>query len=132
SHHNSRDRQQLIAGAGVGLRLPQVRHINDGCQARDQAREDIDERQPALDRDAGVAGAFGREADGKERPANGSAMEQQPKTKGDDKKHGQLRGDAAQEIALAEEEKAFWEVRVVLYAASREAKGKPAEQRVRS
>ena len=67
AHHDGGDRQQLIAGAGVGLRLPQVRHINDGRQARDQAREDIDERHPALDRDAGMAGAFGREADGKER-----------------------------------------------------------------
>ena len=47
AQHDGGDRRQFVAGAGVGLRLSEVRHIDDGREARDQAREKVHQRRRA-------------------------------------------------------------------------------------
>ena len=47
AEHDRRDRRQLVAGAGVGLGLAQVSHVDDRRQAGDQSREQVNQRRRA-------------------------------------------------------------------------------------
>ena len=51
AEHDGGDRVKLVAGAGVRLGLPEMRDVDDRGEARDQAGEDVDQRQTALRRE---------------------------------------------------------------------------------
>ena len=92
SEHDRRDRRQLVAGAGVGLGLTQVSHIDDRRQAGDQSREQVNQPDKPPDRQPGVPRSFGREADRDQAPADRRPMEQDPERRGDDHEDRHLVG----------------------------------------
>jgi hypothetical protein len=56
---DGRDCEELVAGACVGLCLAEVGDINEGGEARDRSGQNVHEREPSFDGNAGMAGAFG-------------------------------------------------------------------------
>ena len=114
AEHDRRDRAQLVAGAGVGLRLAEVRDIDDRRQARRPAPTARRPARPAAHRDPGVARALRREADRVQRRGRStdrcSRTANAAKTTHEDR---QLRRDHAPEIALAEEQEPGREAGVV-------------------
>ena len=95
AEHDGGDRVELVAGAGVRLRLPEMRDVDDRREARRPAPT-ARRRAPTrrADRDAGVARALGGEPDRVQRAADrpsGAAARRTPATTSDEQR--QLRRD---------------------------------------
>ena len=129
--HDRRDRRQLVAGAGVGLGLAQVSHVDDRRQAGDQSREHVNQPDEPLDRQPGITRSFGREADRDQAAADRGPMEQDPERRGDDHEDRHLGGNSAQRIALAQKEEPLGKMGEVVHAAGQPF-GQAAEHRERA
>ena len=131
AQHHGRDRVELVPGARVGLRLPEVRDVDDRRQARDQAGQHVDEPEPPRHRNAGVPRAGRGEADRVERAADRRSMEQHRVARRTRRRGSRsCAGIDAPEIALAEREKPRRESAVIDRAAG-DRLGDAAEQRER-
>ncbi len=72
------DRRQLVAGAGVGLGLTEMSHIDHCRQARDQSRQHVHQPDETVNRQPGISGPFRRETDRDQAAAEGGAVQQHP------------------------------------------------------
>ena len=117
TQHHCRDRRQLVAGAGIRFGLTQVSDIDDGGQARYKAREQVNQGDESFDRQSGVPCPFWRKADRDQATANCRSMEQDPERRRHNDEDRHLSRNAAQGVALTEEQKAIGEVGKVVDAA---------------
>ena len=76
AQHHGGDRIELVAGAGVRSRLPQMRDVDDRRHARDQPRQHVDEADAPGHGNRRVARALRREPDRVQRPANHRTVQQ--------------------------------------------------------
>ena len=126
-----RDRIELVASRGVGARLAEVRDIHDRGDARDEARQQVGESNPARDRNAGVSRPRGREADCVPRPADDGAMQQHNVGGKDRREQRHLHRQNAADIALTQPQDRRREAGVV-HRAVGDPLGEAAEQRQRA
>ncbi len=129
AQHYRRDGDQLIAAAGVGLGLSQMRNIDHRRQAGRQTGQGIDQRQALCHRDTGIARPFRRESDRRERSSDGASVDKYPIRGRHRHQDKQLRRYDAADVALPQEQKARWKAGVV-DGASGEALGDAAKQRI--
>jgi hypothetical protein len=96
------DGEKFVARPGVRLGLSHPRHVDQCGQCREDARQDVNEGNAPIDRNARIASSVGRETDRTKRASKGRPMDQQPDADGRQDQNRQLSWNHAKEISLAE------------------------------
>ena len=130
SQNHRGDREQFVAQTGVGLRLAKMRHVDDRGETGDEPREREHLLNASLNRDTRVSRPLGREADRDEPATDGRNMEQDVNDERDHHERGELRREAAPEVALPQKEERVGELGEVVDT-SGQALGEAAKERKR-
>jgi len=108
---------KFVAGASVGLGLSEPGSVNDGSDGDNETCKRVGQGSSALDGNACVAGAFGRETNGAKGTAESGSMDEKPNGDEHEKENWRLSGNA-KETFLAEETKPSGESKKRIYAMS--------------
>ena len=98
------DSIEFVTGPGVGFGLPEAGGVDDRRECGDEACENVGESGAAIYRNACVASAFWREADGAEGAAKSGSMDEQPDGDKHEKKNRRLSGNAKKSFLTKEKE----------------------------
>src|SRR5437773_8476139 len=104
SQNHGRDCIQFVTSAGVRARLSEMRDVNDGSHAGDQAGKNIDQTNSLRDRNAGVTRSRCVESDCVPGPSDGRTMQQYGVRGEDQREDRQLCRCNAPNVALTEKE----------------------------
>jgi hypothetical protein len=109
AEHDGGDREQFVAGPGVGLRLSEASGVEDRRERGDDSRKRIDEGGVSAHRNSCEARAFSRESNGANRASVGGCMHEDPDPDDHRQERGSLRGQT-EPSALAKREEGGGEI----------------------
>ena len=128
AEYDGRNGVELVAVAGIRSGLSQVGHVDHRSQARDQARQQVDQAHAPRDWDSGVARPRRRKADRIERAPDDGTVQQDDVGGEDKNEERKLRRNNAPQVSLPNEEKPGWKAAVV-HRRLRDAFGDASKER---